>query len=97
MSQMNEMATALKELKECADVIIRTIQWLEEAFTATDTVAEKQLTLEDVRAILADKSRAGFTSQVKALLEKYGANRLSEVAPEHYPALLKDAEVLNAT
>ena len=97
MSQTNEMATVLKELKDCADVIIRTIQWLEEAFTATDIVEEKQLTLEDVRAILADKSRAGFTSQVKALLEKYGANRLSEVAPEHYPALLKDAEVLNAT
>ena len=97
MSQTNEMATVLKELKDCADVIIRTIQWLEEAFTATDIVEEKQLTLEDVRAILADISRAGFTAQIRELLQKYDANRLSEVAPEHYPALLKDAEVLNAT
>ena len=97
MSQMNEMATALKELKDCASVILKTVAWLEEAFTATDIVEEKQLTLEDVRAILADKSRAGFTAQIRELLQKYGANRLSEVAPEHYPALLKDAEVLNAT
>ena len=71
---------------------------MEETFTASDEKAEeKQLSLEEVRGILANKSRAGFTVEIKALLEKYGANRLSEVAPEHYPALLKDAEVLNAT
>ena len=77
---------------------MRTATWMEETFTATDEKAEeKQLTLEEVRALLAEKSRAGFTAEIKALLEKYGAERLSEVAPEHYPALLKDAEVLNAT
>ena len=95
---MNDTATVIAALKECINVIVKTVAWMEETFTAIDEKAEeKQLSLEEVRAVLAEKSRAGFTAEVKALLAKYGANRLSEVAPEHYPALLKDAEVLNAT
>lgn len=56
--------------------------------------AEKGLTLEEIRAVLADKSRAGFTEQVKELLKKYGADKLSAVDPAEYKALLADAEVL---
>lgn len=56
--------------------------------------AEKELTLEEVRAVLADKSRAGFTEQVKELLKKHGADKLSAVDPAEYKALLADAEVL---
>lgn len=55
---------------------------------------EKQLTLADVRAVLAEKSRAGFTEEVKALIAKHGADRLSEVPETKYAALLADAEVL---
>lgn len=53
---------------------------------------EKPLTLEDVRAVCADKSRKGFTAEVKAILTKHGADKLSEVDPAEYKALL--AEVL---
>lgn len=56
--------------------------------------AEKELTLEEVRAVLADKSRAGFTTQVKKLLKKHGADKLSAVDPSEYKALIADAEVL---
>ena len=57
-----------------------------------------ELTLEQVRAVLADKSRAGHTAAVRDLLQKYGASKLSQVDPKHYEALLKDAEVIgNAT
>lgn len=55
---------------------------------------EKTLSLADVRAVLAEKSRAGFTEEVKALLVKHGADRLSEVPETEYAALLADAEVL---
>lgn len=55
---------------------------------------EKPLTLEAVRAVLAEKSRAGHTAEVKALLTKHGVEKLSEVDPAEYPALLADAEVL---
>ena len=54
----------------------------------------KPLTLEQVRAALAEKSRAGHTAEVKALLLKHGADKLSDIDPSEYPALLLDAEVL---
>ena len=50
------------------------------------------LTLSDVRAVLARKSQAGFTKEIKALIEKYGAEKLSDVNPEHYEALLQEVE-----
>lgn len=60
----------------------------------TEQPEEKALTLEEVRAVLAEKSRAGHTAEVKALLLKHGADKLSDIDPAEYPALLADAEVL---
>ncbi len=54
----------------------------------------KKVTLEEVRAVLADKSHDGFTAEVRALLQKYGADKLSRIDPANYGALLKDAEEL---
>ena len=54
----------------------------------------KPLTLEQVRAALAEKSRAGHTAEIKALLIKHGADKLSDIDPAEYPALLAEAEVL---
>lgn len=53
-----------------------------------------KVTLEQVRAVLAEKSHDGFTAKVRALLEKHGASRLSEIDPVNYAALLADAEGL---
>ena len=55
---------------------------------------EKPLTLEEVRAVLAEKSRSGHTEEVRELLAKHGADKLSEIDPAEYPALLAEAEVL---
>ncbi len=54
----------------------------------------RTITLEEVRAVLAEKSHDGFTAEVRELLQKYGAQKLSGVDPKNYAALLKDAEVL---
>ena len=54
----------------------------------------KVVTLEQVRAALADKSQQGFTADVRALLEKYGAPKLSQIDPTNYASLLADAEGL---
>lgn len=54
----------------------------------------KAITLEEVRAVLAERSHDGYTDQVRGLLQKYGAEKLSGVDPKHYATLLKDAEVL---
>ena len=53
-----------------------------------------ELSLSDVRAVLAKKSQAGFTREIKVLIEKYGAEKLSAVEPKHYEALLKEVEGL---
>lgn len=67
----------------------------EEPESAPSPVPEKKpLTLEEVRAVLAEKSRAGHTAAVRALLNKHGADKLSDIDPAEYPALLADAEVL---
>lgn len=52
------------------------------------------VTMEQVRAVLAQKSKDGKKTQVKALLLKYDSGKLSGVKPENYPALLAEAEVL---
>ena len=54
----------------------------------------KPVTLEQVRAVLADKSQQGLTADVRTLLEKYGASKLSQIDPASYAALLADAENL---
>ena len=70
----------------------------EEAAPPAPAPEKPQLTLEEVRAVLAEKSHDGFTKEIRELLEKYGAPRLSEIDPANYAALMKDAEVLgNAT
>jgi hypothetical protein len=55
------------------------------------------LTLVEVRAVLADKSRDGHTENIRTLLEKYGASKLSEIDPSHYRDLLDEALCLGAT
>ena len=56
--------------------------------------AVKEVALEQVRAVLAEKSQDGKTAQVRELIGKFGAGKLSEVAPERYADLLAAAEEL---
>jgi len=60
----------------------------------TQKPEEKTVTLEQVRAVLAEKSHDGFTAEVRGLLEKYGASKLSQIDPNKYAALLSEAEAL---
>ena len=50
--------------------------------------------LEDVRAVLADISRSGKTAEMKALLAKFGASKLSDIDPVKYADLLAEAEAV---
>ena len=57
---------------------------------------KKAVTLTEVRAVLAGKSREGFTEEVKQLLMKHGAEKLSGIAKSEYASLLKEAENLGS-
>ena len=106
MSKMNDMAMTIEELRNAAAAINDAANWLAQQFSSdvqqqteniaanTDEKARTALTLEEVRAVLADKSRAGHMAEIRELLKKYGASKLSLVDPKHYEALLREAEVL---
>jgi len=51
------------------------------------------VSFEQLKAVSAAKSRK-HTDQVRALVKKYGANKLSEVDPTNYEALLADVEAI---
>ena len=93
---------AIRDLRSAAARINDVADTLAEMFSAASadeahdvaTPAEPVLTLEQVRAVLADKSRQGHTAEIRALLQKYGASKLSGIDPAHYKSLLADAEVL---
>ncbi len=55
---------------------------------------EKEISYTDVRAILAEKSRAGHTAKIKEILISHGAEKLSAIDPGEYAALLREVEVL---
>ena len=48
----------------------------------------------DVRGIMAGLSGQGKKAEARALLEKFGAKRLSDVKEEDYAALVRDAQVI---
>ena len=68
----------------------------EEKQPSKKAVSKKEYTLEDVRGVLAEKSQNGLTAEVKALIEKYGGSKLSDISPENYVAIITDAEVLGS-
>jgi hypothetical protein len=107
MGKMSELSLVVTELKHCGEALISISESLADLFSGnedTQTVEkpkaeipapdENPITLEAVRAVLAEKSRAGHTAKVRELLEKHGAAKLSEINPAEYPALLAEAEVL---
>ena len=102
MGRLNELDLAIKDLRSVAATINGVADTLMEMFStaSVDEVpdapspAEPMLTLEQVRAVLADKSRLGFTTEIRTLLLKHGAPKLSGIDPTHYKALVADAEVL---
>lgn len=57
---------------------------------------EKPVDRSAVRAKLAELTRLGFSDEVKALLKKHGAERLSAVDDAELPALMKEAEALGS-
>ena len=93
----------LMEIKEDAENLASSIGVLLKALESDEEVPkegeevkqeEKTYEIEDVRKILADKTRLGHTAKIRELLEKYGAKKLSEIEPSNYKGLVADVEKL---
>ena len=103
MSKMSELDLCVGELRSAAQSLNTVADSLTALFSGSQPrtsvqpeskPTSKPLTLEDVRAVLAEKSRNGHTAKIRELLEKHGAAKLSEIDPQKYAALLAEAEVL---
>ena len=66
----------------------------EQKQNAVQEQQENPATLEGIRALMAQKTQEGKSKEIKELLQKYGAVKLSAVKPEDYPVLMQEAQVL---
>ncbi|WP_301873413.1 rRNA biogenesis protein rrp5 [Acidaminococcus intestini] len=88
------------ELETCGKALLKIAEALrsEEKAPAPESPKKepvpRTLTLEEVRKVAADKSRQGFTEEVRNLIHHYRADKLSSLDPEKYDAFLKDLEVM---
>jgi len=103
MSKMSELDLCVGELRSAAQSLNSVADSLTSLFSGSQPrtsvqpeskPTSKPITPEDVRAVLAEKSRNGHTAKIRELLEKHGAAKLSEIDPQKYSALLAEAEVL---
>ena len=106
MSKMSELSTAVAELHKCGEALIELSESLREIFSTDEPEktepaqkpqqekAEPKVSLEEVRAVLAEKSVAGHRVEVQALIRECGVDKLSAVDPSHYASLKAKAEVL---
>jgi len=60
-----------------------------------DRQKPKQPTLEEVRAILADRASNGHREDVQALIQKRGAKKLSDIDPAAYQSLIEEASAIS--
>ena len=90
---MENLSDRLDELRTCGETIISIAEALKELLPAKEPPKETPpLNLEDVRHELALIAQAGFSQQIKELIIKHGANRLSDVDVSQYAALLAEAK-----
>lgn len=103
MSAMNDLDLKLKEAENLIDQTKEAILSLHELLSSNQNGEQcndeqpKRDSVEDkvaVRKMLAKKSGEGYTTQVKALLQKFGAEKLSDVDPKDYEDLYYNAEGL---
>lgn len=109
MGRMKELAEQVAELKKCGEILIDISETLTQMFLAADVekpvkeeskdiVAPKEkkkaYSFEEVRAVLAAKSRDGHTDEVKAVISSFGVEKLSDIDPSKYEELLQKMEVI---
>lgn len=100
MNKTKLLLNVVSDLRHLADSIQAVIDSSEQsepqAVEAPIPKADKppKISIEKIRAVLAEKSQSGKTAEVRALLQNFGAAKLSEIESDKYPELLKAAEAL---
>lgn len=106
MSAMNEISQVISGLRKTAQDLLDTAADLEGMFSGTgaaDAPVENlparevtKVTMEMLRALLASKIAEGYKAEAKALLEKYGIRKLSDMEPAMYEDAYLSAQAIGA-
>lgn len=105
MTKKKELSQVLDEIIACGERMIQAADAVKELLTEESnepaSAAEvpsvdpaKTYTFTDVRKAFSAKAHDGHTAEVKALIAKYGADRLSGVREDDYPSLMADLEAI---
>ena len=86
------MSDIMSKLRDAARLINEVADELATQQEETPSVDKPQISFTDVRAVLAQKAAAGFKGEVKALIGKFNAEKLSDIRQEDYGELMKEAE-----
>lgn len=93
--KMTDAATALKEMfSEIAPEMSKVETKTKKKESPAQEAEVKKYSFQEVRRIMASLAGKGKKAEVKTLLTKYGASRLSDVKEEDYPALVAEAKVI---
>lgn len=87
MSRVNLLSEIVEDLEELS----RSLKSFVAVMDDIPVAKVKPIPIEKVRAALAEKSQSGKQPEVKALIQKYGAKKLTDVDPVNYADLMKDA------
>ena len=94
--KMSELDLLLDEFEQAACHVQELAKEIRAFFTTKEEPAEeeKPISFTELRALCANKSRAGHTEAIKAMILDTGAHKLSEVEPNQYGELYKRVEAL---
>ena len=90
---ISDLRTAAATINEVADTLVQMFSTHEDPAPAE---VKQELTFDQVSNTLMAISRKSkeHSMKLRALVKKYGANKLSEISPAHYDAILEEAKVI---
>lgn len=95
--KMSELDLLLGEFEQAVNHVQELTKEIRAFFTTKEEPTaeeEKPISFTELRALCANKSRAGHTEEIKAVILDTGAHKLSEVEPNRYRELYKRVEAL---
>lgn len=86
----NNLEALAQVLNESILPISEETKTVEKELSKDEAPKPKHPTLEEVREAMAQKNREGHREEVKAVLLKYGAKKLTSLDEKHYADVLKE-------
>ena len=95
-SMAGELADMSKKLSAMSEVLGGLLPEVKGAAPEPEDpeAGKAEVSFVELRKLFTEKSRAGHTAEVKGILTAHGADRLSDLDPAEYAAVMAEAGVL---